>query len=123
GVFRTPVNFLINTVYDKGVRGFWNEIVGKVGLSGLDLPFIAPLAHGGVLPGYAPGHDVVPAMLSPGEAVLTPGAARAIGGAPVVNALNAAHQPAGGSGGQGGHFASGGSNVGDSSESGSSSGS
>ena len=82
GVFKTPVNFLISTVYDNGIRGFWNEIVGKVGLSGLDLPYIAPLAHGGVLPGYAPGHDTVPAMLSPGEAVLTPGATRAIGGAP-----------------------------------------
>jgi Phage tail lysozyme len=106
-VFKTPVNFLINTVYDHGVRGFWNEIVGKVGLSGLELPFIAPLARGGVLPGYAPGHDVLPAMLSPGEAVLTPGATRAIGGAPVVNALNAAHQPSGG-GGKPGHFSLGG---------------
>ena len=111
-VFKTPVNFLINTVYDHGVRGFWNEIVGKVGLSGLDLPYIAPLARGGMLPGYAPGHDTVPAMLSPGEAVLTPGAARAIGGKPAVDALNAAHQPTSGASGSAGHFAGGSGDVG-----------
>lgn len=107
-VFKTPVNFLINTVYDKGIARLWNDVIGAVGLSALKLPIITPLAGGGVLPGYAPGHDVVPAMLSPGEAVLTPGAARAIGGAPVVNALNAAHQPSGGGAGKPGHFSLGG---------------
>jgi hypothetical protein len=107
GVFKTPVNFLISTVYDKGIARFWNDVVGALGLSALKLPVISPLAHGGVIPGYAPGHDTVPAMLSPGEAVLTPGATRAIGGPPVVNALNAAHAPSGG-GGRPGHFSLGG---------------
>src|SRR5690606_28726782 len=37
------------------------------------------LARGGVLPGYAPGVDTVPAMLSPGEAVLVPEAVRMLG--------------------------------------------
>ena len=99
-VFKTPVDFLINVVYDKGIRGFWNEIVGAVGLSTLDLPHIAPLAGGGVLPGYSPGHDTVPAMLSPGEAVLTPGAAKAVGH-DTVNQLNASYPPSGGGGGGG----------------------
>lgn len=107
-VFKTPVNFLISTVYDKGIARFWNDVVGAVGLSALKLPIISPLAHGGVIPGYAPGVDDVPAMLSRGEAVLTPGATRAIGGAPVVNALNAAHRPSGGGGGKPGHFSLGG---------------
>jgi hypothetical protein len=97
-VFKTPVNFLISTVYMHGIRGFWDAVVGAVGLSKLDLPPISPLAHGGVIPGYAPGHDTVPAMLSPGEAVLTPGATKAIG-PDTVHALNAAHPPSGGGGG------------------------
>jgi Phage tail lysozyme len=105
--FEKPVNFLITKVYDDGIRNFWNDIVGAVGLGSLDLPKVAPLAHGGVLPGYSPGRDTVPAMLSPGEAVLTPGATRAIGGAATVNALNAAHAPSGGRSG-GSKFADGG---------------
>ncbi len=92
-VFKAPVNFLIKTVYDGGIARLWNDVVGAVGLGSLKLPVISGLAGGGVLPGYAPGRDTVPAMLSPGEAVLTPGATRAIGGAPVVNALNSAYAP------------------------------
>jgi SLT domain-containing protein len=91
--FKTPVNFLINIVYDKGIRHFWDTIVGAVGLHSLDLPYVAPLAGGGMIPGYAPGRDTVPALLSPGEAVLTPGATRAIGGKSTVDALNQGHQP------------------------------
>ncbi|WP_370422495.1 transglycosylase SLT domain-containing protein [Streptomyces sp. QH1-20] len=36
-------------------------------------------ADGGIVPGYSPGHDRVQAMLSPGEAVLRPEAARFLG--------------------------------------------
>jgi phage-related protein len=100
-VFKVPVNFLIKTVYDGGIARLWNDVVGAVDLGSLKLPVIPGLARGGVLPGYAPGVDSVPALLSPGEAVLTPGATRAIGGAPVVNALNSAHAPSGGKGGPG----------------------
>ncbi|MEH6373692.1 transglycosylase SLT domain-containing protein [Streptomyces sp. KLMMK] len=45
-------------------------------------------ADGGVVPGYSPGNDTVPAMLSPGEAVLRPEAARHLGYA-MVQKLNA----------------------------------
>jgi TP901 family phage tail tape measure protein len=51
------------------------------------------LAGGGVLPGYAPGHDSINARLSPGEAVLVPEAVRAIG-PDRINAINA-HYSAG----------------------------
>ena len=54
-------------------------------------------ATGGVIPGYSPGHDTVPAMLSPGEGILTPQTTRALGGAPAIAALNATQ-----------HFANGG---------------
>jgi len=92
-VFRTPVNFLITTVYDDGIRRLWDDVVNAIGLKSLDLPHISPLAGGGVIPGYKPGHDSVPAMLSPGEGVLTPGAVRAVGPG-TVHALNAAYPPA-----------------------------
>ncbi|MFH8346789.1 hypothetical protein [Streptomyces sp. NPDC018045] len=36
-------------------------------------------ADGGIVPGYAPGHDRVHALLAPGEAVLRPDAVRALG--------------------------------------------
>jgi phage-related protein len=48
------------------------------------------LASGGVIPGYAPGRDSVPAMLSPGEGVLTPEAVRGLGGPGFVHAANSA---------------------------------
>ena len=63
------------------------------------------LASGGVLPGYAPGHDSINAKLSPGEAVLVPEAVRAIG-PDRINAINAAY--AGGRSSGGGHYAAGG---------------
>jgi len=45
-------------------------------------------ATGGVIPGYAPGKDIVRALLSPGEGVLVPEAVRGLGGAQAINALN-----------------------------------
>ena len=51
----------------------------------------AGYATGGVIPGYAPGRDTVSAKLSPGEGVLVPEAVRGIGGAPAINAINAAY--------------------------------
>jgi hypothetical protein len=106
GVFKTPVNFLINTVYDNGIRKFWDMVVNAIGLKSLDMPPVAGLAHGGVLPGYAPGRDSIPAVLSPGEGVLTPQATQGIGGAPAVNALNQHYSGSSGqSPGVGGHLA------------------
>ena len=47
------------------------------------------MATGGTVPGYAPGQDSVPAMLSPGEGILKPQAVQAMGGPSIVNQLNA----------------------------------
>lgn len=55
-------------------------------------------ATGGFVPGYAPGQDTVPAMLSPGEGVLTPEAVRGLGGEGFIHAANgrfAGHRGAG----------------------------
>src|SRR3546814_9618238 len=55
-----PVNFVIGTVYNKGIRKFWNFIAGKIGLGKLDsiplLQFqkggVADLRKGAKLPGF-----------------------------------------------------------------------
>ena len=55
-------------------------------------PFALPKPPGGadgfVLPGYAPGRDVINAVLAPGEGVLIPEAVRGLGGSAGVYALN-----------------------------------
>jgi hypothetical protein len=105
-VFKAPVNFLIQTVYDKGIAGLWNDVVGAVGLGSLKLPIIPALAHGGMVPGTDHGRDEVLIAARPEEGVLVPGAVRAIGGAGAVHALNAAH--GGGGTGAPGHYSLGG---------------
>lgn len=97
-VFKTPVNFLIKTVYDGGIARLWNDVVGAVGLSALKLPIIPALAAGGVVPGWSPGRDNHLAAVSGGEGILTPQATRAVGGKPAIDALNKAYPSSGGGG-------------------------
>lgn len=46
---RTPVAFVVNTIYNNGIRSLWNNIAGKVGLGQLNK--IPGFAKGGKLPG------------------------------------------------------------------------
>lgn len=76
GIVRPPVEFVVNLVYNNGIRPAWNFIAGLFDLGQLpELHF----AKGGIVPGYSPGNDTVPALLSPGEAVLVPEAVRYLG--------------------------------------------
>ncbi|MCE0510842.1 tape measure protein [Microbacterium sp. KKR3/1] len=95
-----PINFVLDTVWNKGLRSFWNDMVGTLGLDDMKLPK-APLvkfASGGVMPGYTPGRDVHQfwsptaggLALSGGEAIMRPEFTRLVGGASGVDALNAA---------------------------------
>ncbi|MFE0021903.1 tape measure protein [Amycolatopsis sp. NPDC059021] len=84
-----PVNFVIDQVYNHGIRAVWNWVADFLGLGKLAEAQPISFAGGGILPGYAPGQDVIPALLSPGESVLTPEATRLVG-ADTVLALNAA---------------------------------
>ncbi|WP_394621304.1 transglycosylase SLT domain-containing protein [Lentzea sp. JNUCC 0626] len=84
-----PVNFVIDVIYNRGVRQVWNQVADFVGLKDMMLPQVAMLAGGGVLSGYSPGRDSVPALLSPGEAVLVPELVRQIGPSNIL-AANAA---------------------------------
>lgn len=120
GVAAKPVNFIIDTVYTNGLKSMVETVASKIGLS-LTLPTvprIAEYAGGGIVPGYSPGHDTIPAMLSPGEAILVPELVRQIGPSRIIAANWAASKrrpggtpgkaPAGFSGGGIAHFAGGG---------------
>ena len=120
GVAAKPVNFIIDTVYTNGLKSMVETVASKIGLS-LTLPTIpriAEYAGGGIVPGYSPGHDTIPAMLSPGEAILVPELVRQIGPSRIIAANYTASKrrpggtpgkaPAGFSGGGIAHFAGGG---------------
>ncbi|QKW48870.1 CHAP domain-containing protein [Streptomyces buecherae] len=94
----TSVNNLKRAL--KGASDEASSLKGHVGevnvLTGLGGPegkgkHRKPSRHalGGVLPGYAPGVDSVPALLSPGEAILRPEVAARLGEG-TINAWNAA---------------------------------
>ena len=75
----SPINFVIQHVWNP-FAGFVNRGLSVFGIKSR-LPTGSPIkfARGGKVPGYAPGVDNVPAMLSPGEFVLRPQAVAAIG--------------------------------------------
>ena len=83
-----PTRFVVDVIYNHGIVPVWNLIADTFGMPRM-LPVPINFAGGGVLSGYSPGRDTIPAMLSPGEAVLTPEAVRYLG-ADTVLGLNAA---------------------------------
>lgn len=95
-----PINFVLDTIWNNGLRSFWNDLVHELKIDDMALPK-APLvkfAEGGVMPGYTPGRDVHQfwsptaggLALSGGEAIMRPEFTRLVGGAAGVDALNAA---------------------------------
>lgn len=55
GVARTPVQYVVDVVYNQGIRGVWNKVAGAFGAKKLDK---FTFARGGIMPGYTPGKDV-----------------------------------------------------------------
>lgn len=100
-----PVNFVIDAVYNKGIVPAWGKIAGWLGLPGLALAAPIRYATGGQVPGSG-NRDSVPAMLMPGEYVLSKKVVEAWG----MDNIHAAHQAArhGDDGGMVPHFAKGG---------------
>lgn len=92
GYAKDPVQFVVDTVYNNGIRGVWNKIAGAFGAK--KLPWFK-FASGGVMPGYTPGRDVHTfysptgggLALSGGEAIMRPEFTRAVG-AGFVNTMN-----------------------------------
>lgn len=95
GKTKAPVQFVVDVVYNGGIRKAWNAVAGLVGLDKLqEIKF----ATGGILPGYTPGRDpytfVEPRTgmrigLSGGEAIMRPEATRVLGSS-WVDGVNAA---------------------------------
>jgi tape measure domain-containing protein len=93
-----PINFVLETVWNNGLRSFWNDMVTELGLTDMKLPRAQTIrfAKGGVLPGYTPGRDVhrfwSPTAgvleMSGGEGIIRPDVVKAHGGAAWVDALN-----------------------------------
>ncbi|WP_373292498.1 phage tail tape measure protein, partial [Streptomyces camponoticapitis] len=83
-IARGPVEFIVNTVYGKGIRPTWNAVAKAFGAP--SLPAVK-FARGGVLPGYTPGRDPHKFYsptggaleMSGGEAIMRPEFTRAVG--------------------------------------------
>lgn len=75
---KAPVNFVINQVYNDKIRTFFNKLASSFGIK-TRLDPIKGFAKGGVAPGTGRG-DTVPAMLTPGEGILTTREMKALGG-------------------------------------------
>lgn len=99
-----PINFVIQTVYNDGIKALFDDIAEAVGLD-IRMPTASTiaLASGGVLPGYTPGRDVhnfySPTggrlALSGGEGIIRPDTLRALGGKPWLDRVNGARGGAG----------------------------
>lgn len=94
-----PINFVINTVYNNGIKKAFDSIAESVGIS-TRMPYVQPIAgyaNGGVLPGYTPGRDVHVFTsptggvlhLSGGEGIIRPDSLRALGGKAWLDRVNA----------------------------------
>lgn len=75
-IAKKPVSFVVNTVYNKGIRGVWNWVASKVGLG--QLPAIPGFAKGGILPGFSRKDDQIIKARS-GEGILVPEAVKELG--------------------------------------------
>lgn len=95
-VAKKPVQFIVNTIYMKGIRPVWNWVANKV-----DLPELPPLSFAtggvdpyGVRPGYTPGRDTHLIAVGGGEAIMRPEFTRAVGPG-FINAANYAARTGG----------------------------
>ncbi|MGQ4343695.1 hypothetical protein [Streptomyces sp. SAS_275] len=83
-ITRAPVQYVVDVVYNDGVRGVWNKVASAFGAPTLPR---YKFASGGVMPGYTPGKDVHKFVsptggaleLSGGEAIMRPEFTRAVG--------------------------------------------
>lgn len=90
--FSAPVKWVISNVYNNGLRKMWNTIAGKIN-SKLTLPSISlGFNKGGVVPGTG-NTDTVPAMLTPGERILSKSQVTQLGGHRGIDAMLGKDRP------------------------------
>lgn len=91
GFLARPINFVIDWVWNNGLRKAWNAVAGIIpGLGQLGpLGRIPEFAQGGAVPGSG-NQDTVPALLTPGEYVLSKKVVEKWG----LDKIDAAHQAA-----------------------------
>lgn len=112
-IARAPVDFVINTVYNNGIRSMWNPIATTFGLPQLPKAQfadggIAPVRgyahggienfeHGGIMSGYTPGHDDRLIAVGGGEAIMRPEWTKMVGpnGVAAMNSMAKANDGAG----------------------------
>lgn len=82
-----PVEWIKNNVYNKPLVPVWNRVASLV--SGPKLSAYASGGVEGVRPGYTPGRDTHPIMVSGGEAIMRPEWTRVVG-KDWINAANRA---------------------------------
>ncbi|MEH0551226.1 hypothetical protein [Streptomyces sp. B21-101] len=88
----TPVKWVVDHVYNNGIRKMWNSIAGKIS-SKITLPAVAlGFNTGGEVPGTGKG-DIVPAMLEPGERVLSNQQVDHLGGHRAIDAMLGQDRP------------------------------
>lgn len=86
-ITRKPVQFIIDTVYNNGIRKVWNQIADFTGAGKLG---VLTFASGGSVFGAGTAtSDSIPALLSNGEHVWTAREVRGAGGHSAVEALRA----------------------------------
>ncbi|WP_405766693.1 hypothetical protein OG539_16390 [Actinacidiphila glaucinigra] len=91
-ITKKPIEFVINTVYNKGIRLLWNKIADITGAK--PLKEFKGFATGGIMPGYTPGRDNSLIAVGGGEAIMRPEWTRAVG-ADQIHAWNAAARTGG----------------------------
>ncbi|WP_053692179.1 phage tail tape measure protein [Streptomyces sp. WM6372] len=86
-ITRKPVQFIIDTVYNNGIRKVWNQVADFTGAGKLG---VLTFATGGSVFGAGTAtSDSIPALLSNGEHVWTAAEVRGAGGHAAVEALRA----------------------------------
>jgi phage-related protein len=92
--FSAPVKWVIGNVYNDGIRKMWNTIASKIS-SKITLPAIKlGFNSGGVVPGSG-NRDTVPAMLTPGERILSKQQVAQFGGHRGIDAMLGKDHPTG----------------------------
>lgn len=75
-ITKRPVQFIVDVVYNNGIRSIWNKVAGLVGLSKLKA---VKFADGGRTRGGVPGKDSIPALMMADEYVVKRSSARSVG--------------------------------------------